>query len=559
MYKIANKLMASGRLERPSIDDVVAGLGDLPTLAPVAVEVLRLAEDEDSSLKDLVAVIRTDPSLTARLLRVANSAIYGQVREVTNLLRATTLLGLRTVKLLSLGFSLVSTLSAGPVNTTLIWRRSLAASVLAQQLVADKEKRVADDAFVTGLLGNVGILALVKVPVYTAQLPDKIPWLSAADEQTLLGYTADDVTAEVFTSWGLPESMGNAVQYRRRPNHPDCTEPELAGLLQVADAGALLLLADTEEEQAQAYNDMVFSAATHLGFTAAQLEEVMTNAGPDLDDIASLFELQSVTAVPVADIMAAAQAKIARLGMEGVGGSNQAAGPEAAVSGPEPGRLAGEAATDSRTGLANRRTLEAYLDNQINSHVRVPRPTELGLILVDVDHIKSINQAHGREIGDVVLRTVARRLTEGSRSRDMVARLAGTQFAVVASGVSRSELESSAERLRDEFVHEVVETEAGPISVMVAIGACHVKSGQLAGTQDREQIIVSAEQAMHASWQEGSNRVTVVSFGARSVPSDTDATPAAPSRPSGTGARAGGRRGGGLGARLAAAAEKGSS
>lgn len=538
MYKIANKLMASGRLERPSIDDVVAGLGDLPTLAPVAVEVLRLADDEDSSLSDLVAVIKTDPSLSARLLRVANSAIYGQTREVTNLLRATTLLGLRTVKLLSLGFSLVSNLSAGAVNTTLIWRRSLVGSVLAQKLSSNRDQRMADDAFVTGLLSNIGLLAMVKVPVYSAQLTDQVPWLSGSDEETLLGFTADEVTEKIFASWNLPESMGSAVRYRTHPNHPDCIHPNLSGILQVADAGALLLLAGTEVEQAQAYNDLVFSAATHLGFTASQMEDAISDAGPELDDVSGLFEMQSVTAVPVAEIAAAAQSRIANLGMEGD---------------HESSTLATEAATDPVTGLANRRTLEAYLDNQINAHVAVPRPTELGVLVIDIDQIKSVNTTHGRHVGDQLLQSLGRRLSDAGRGRDLVARTGSDEFTVVVGGVSRSELETLARRVLDTCNEVEISTEVGPIEVSVAVGGCHVKSGQLAGTQDRETLLTSALQAVHVARRYDSSRYEVLSFGeSPAAAPETSPSPPPPKPALGTGLG----RGGGLGARLAAAEQQ---
>ncbi|MFQ5558024.1 MAG: HDOD domain-containing protein, partial [Acidimicrobiales bacterium] len=78
------------------IDTIVAEFGDLPTLAPVALEVIRLADDDRASLEDVGRAISRDPSLAGRMLRLANSAMYAPAREVSSLERATAILGLRT-------------------------------------------------------------------------------------------------------------------------------------------------------------------------------------------------------------------------------------------------------------------------------------------------------------------------------------------------------------------------------------------------------------------------------------------------------------------------------
>ena len=105
------------------VDEVVKRFGDLPTLAPVAVEVLRLAEDERAGLDDIAEAISRDPGLAGQLLRLANSSLYSMGREVTSLTRAATVLGLRTVKLLSLSFSLVTNVG-GDGDDVVVWRRS---------------------------------------------------------------------------------------------------------------------------------------------------------------------------------------------------------------------------------------------------------------------------------------------------------------------------------------------------------------------------------------------------------------------------------------------------
>ena len=115
------------------LSEVIGRFEDLPTLAPVAVEVLRLADDEDSSMKDITDAIERDPGLTVRLLRLANTAAYNRGGEVSNINRAAMLLGLRTLKLVSLGFSLVSNLTTDRIDASVLWHRSVVSGIVARR------------------------------------------------------------------------------------------------------------------------------------------------------------------------------------------------------------------------------------------------------------------------------------------------------------------------------------------------------------------------------------------------------------------------------------------
>jgi HD-like signal output (HDOD) protein len=76
----------------------------------VAAEVLRLTEDEDSTLDELAGALSRDPALSAKLLRLSNSSLFNLGQEITTLQRATMVLGMKTVKLMSLSFSLAGSL-----------------------------------------------------------------------------------------------------------------------------------------------------------------------------------------------------------------------------------------------------------------------------------------------------------------------------------------------------------------------------------------------------------------------------------------------------------------
>ena len=99
---------------QPRLESVLQQADDLPTLPAVALEVLRLCRAEETTLDDLARALSTDPALAARLLRFANSSLYGCGEEVRTLQRATLVLGMKTVQLMSLSFSLVAAVPRGP-------------------------------------------------------------------------------------------------------------------------------------------------------------------------------------------------------------------------------------------------------------------------------------------------------------------------------------------------------------------------------------------------------------------------------------------------------------
>ena len=118
---------------------------DLPSLPAVALEVLRLTQDENSTVENLAQCLSRDPALAAKILKLSNSAMFSMGKEVTTLQRATMVLGLKTVKLMSLSFSLIGSIpgsgSEGRFSFEEYWRRSLVRSVSARSLQGIPESR----------------------------------------------------------------------------------------------------------------------------------------------------------------------------------------------------------------------------------------------------------------------------------------------------------------------------------------------------------------------------------------------------------------------------------
>ena len=148
-----------------TIESLPEGFGnseDLPSLPAVAIEVLRLARDEEATVEDLAKVISRYPALSAKILKLANSSHFRRRNDITTLEKATVMLGMKTVKLMALSFSLVSKLpqqgASNDFDYVEYWRHSLATAVNARAFARLVKNRFADEAFLCGLLGRIGQL-----------------------------------------------------------------------------------------------------------------------------------------------------------------------------------------------------------------------------------------------------------------------------------------------------------------------------------------------------------------------------------------------------------------
>ncbi|MEM1126859.1 MAG: HDOD domain-containing protein [Bacteroidota bacterium] len=151
-------------MEHAIPDYVREAVRSLPPLPTAARRLLELMRDPEADFSEIAQVIGTDPSLTARVLRAANSPFYGLPRRVDTLRQATVLLGSETVANLALSVGVMS-LEAGrgtALDLDAFWRHTLAVGTLARQLAQQLHPDEAEAAFVGGLLHDIGLLVMAE-------------------------------------------------------------------------------------------------------------------------------------------------------------------------------------------------------------------------------------------------------------------------------------------------------------------------------------------------------------------------------------------------------------
>ena len=163
-------------------------------------------------------------------------------------------------------------------------------------------------------------------------------------------------------------------------------------------------------------------------------------------------------------------------------------------------KLEAAALTDPLTGTHNRRFFDEALLQYVEEFKRIKRP--LGLILIDLDHFKAVNDSHGHDTGDEVLRAVAFCLFEVTRFHDVVARIGGEEFAIIAPNLSLDELRRFAEKLRHEISQLNLAVGEARLGVTASIGIA------LAAPEDEPSSLTKrADVNLYQAKQAGRNRV----------------------------------------------------
>ncbi|HEX6995224.1 MAG TPA: GGDEF domain-containing protein [Gammaproteobacteria bacterium] len=157
------------------------------------------------------------------------------------------------------------------------------------------------------------------------------------------------------------------------------------------------------------------------------------------------------------------------------------------------------ATRDPLTGVGNRRAFMSRLAHVMAAFQRNRVPSSL--VMLDVDHFKRINDAHGHAAGDEVLKTIARRIESRIRVTDGLYRIGGEEFVVVIEGHGIETAAHIAEELRERI--EAVDLVPG-ISVTVSVGAAEIRE-----RESHEAWLRRADEAMYAAKRSGRNRVTV--------------------------------------------------
>jgi putative nucleotidyltransferase with HDIG domain len=211
----------------------------LPALPAVVMEIIESMGQDNLSGEQLADKLLSDPVLTAKTLRLANSSFYGVSRQVSSVQEAVTILGLRAIRSMVISSALASSFQrdqCGSIDYDAFWRHAIGSALCARGIA----KAIGMDpelAFMIGLLHDVGQLALVTVApeaygaVVQHQAAHGCPITQA--EQAVLGVDHALIGGHVTTQWCFAPEVVAAVAQHHTP--PETSTPTLIGVIHVAD------------------------------------------------------------------------------------------------------------------------------------------------------------------------------------------------------------------------------------------------------------------------------------------------------------------------------------
>jgi two-component system cell cycle response regulator len=174
--------------------------------------------------------------------------------------------------------------------------------------------------------------------------------------------------------------------------------------------------------------------------------------------------------------------------------------------------LRDQATHDSLTRLWNRSSILDQLGRELARSDREARP--LGVVIVDLDHFKQINDTYGHLAGDAVLREAARRMQASIRQYDSLGRYGGEEFLILFPGCGEADCFTQAERLRKHLSQPEMSVNDSSLRVTASFGITIAMPGE---SWSEESLIRKADEALYLAKRSGRNRVEILAYGSEPV------------------------------------------
>ena len=211
-----------------ALEKLVKRIDEVSSLPDIAMRVIEVVNSPETSVSDLKVVVESDPSLVARILRTANSSAYGLRSRVDSIHRALAMLGFNTVKDLAVTASIAQIFqdgtSIGTYNRADLWKHLVCVAVASRMIAARSGLQQFDEAYMCGLLHDIGILLLDQhhhkaFTEIATSLTVETP--TTATERQLIGFDHTLVGADVAKKWGFPDSVVQTIRYHHDSSRCD--------------------------------------------------------------------------------------------------------------------------------------------------------------------------------------------------------------------------------------------------------------------------------------------------------------------------------------------------
>ncbi|KJS01104.1 MAG: diguanylate cyclase [Desulfobulbaceae bacterium BRH_c16a] len=491
--------------------------GELPTLPTVASQLISLTSREDATLAEIGDLIARDISLSAKILKVSNSAFYSFPQQIGSIQQAVSILGMNAVRSLVLSFSFLSIRggkSPSRFDFRRFWTKSLASAV-ATRLILEKVKGVeAEEGFVSGLLQNLGELILAKTfpPEYDKVLqaveePDRE---ILTEEEFIFGADHTFIGTNVAKNWGFPEALLAPIQFHHEPEKYTGNNAAIRSTIRAVYLSDLLvniLFSDKPEAYHKRFQK---EAAKLLGLTGEAIESILEQFHFRVKEAGTYFDLKIEAGKSVQEILQEANIRLSLINLDYDQMNKQLIQAKINLENltrelEAKNRLLDNLANvDGLTGAFNHRYFQNALDQEISRSIR--HGNEISILFIDIDFFKKFNDTYGHQAGDFVLTEFARTIQDNIRQYDILARYGGEEFVVILPETGTEEALIVAEKLRAAIEATPFRDTREEYHVTASFGQACSKPG-LEDNFSRDGLVSRADQALYEAKEKGRNRV----------------------------------------------------
>ena len=271
-----------------SAQELVQSCSNIFTLPEIYLPVRDVVDNPESTMDDLANALKIDPAISARLLKIVNSPLYGFPKQIDSISRAVNLIGMQSINDLVAATTLGRTftgMTANLMDLPAFWRKSVLCALLAGKIAKASGIKESERFFIEGLLRDIGHLVLYQtIPQRAQSALVEAGYLGsslAEVEQSNIGCDFTEVGAELVHFWNMPNQIEQAIRHQLSPN--EAGEFTLhASIVHLAGA-----VADHAElELAQASQPPAFDpfALAYTKFVADEHQALLKEAQEQLHD-----------------------------------------------------------------------------------------------------------------------------------------------------------------------------------------------------------------------------------------------------------------------------------
>jgi diguanylate cyclase (GGDEF)-like protein len=496
------------------IEKLICRKIDIPSPPKIVVRILEAVQEDESCFAELGKIISADPALTAKMLKVANSSLYGFSGRVKTIEGALAILGINTLKNIALSFIIVNKMQGRSdeiFDFEYFWKRSVTAAVAAQ-LVSGMLNGESDDVFVSGLLQDIGVLVMFHdladdyIEVLSAKSATGVS--TALIEKRLIGFNHCELGSALLKKWGLPKSIYLPVFF----HHTSQGVPERYRLAtDILNLSNKLSAVYHSPHSAESVQEIFALLTEKYAIAEEVVKETIDTLADQSREILDFFDIDPGKMRPFSEMLQEANQELGKLNF-----SYEHMVVELKRAQDESKRYLDKlieanrkyremAYRDELTGLYNHRYYQEIMEKELERIKRYQRG--LSLLFFDIDYFKEINDSYGHVAGDQVLKCIARRIQKIKRSADVVVRYGGDEFAVIMPETDRKGLQIFAERIRRGIESLAIEIDGESVNVTISIGAAVLGGGK--STVDKVTLLEAADKAIYLAKRAGRNKVHI--------------------------------------------------